>query len=163
MAKKEVVQMNELWIDGIKRHEWNGSKSPIGIKRLVRLRGVEHKLYFVDAEGVESAEDKGLARSTDPDTSQSAADTVDVESLQEKVLNAINSFGAKGCISDDVMGNFPFDGPQTITPRYKPLLNKGLIWDTGDRRKGGAGKDQRVMVAAQFKEGYIRLRGGVDG
>lgn len=161
MAKGQMVKRSELWVDGFRRHVWEGNKTPANIKKLINLRGVEVKVFWIDPEGVEIAESKGLARASDPDTSQSAAENIDVAKLADKVLDAIKSFGAKGCISDDVMGNFPFDGPQTITPRYKPLLNKGLIWDTGDRRKGDAGKDQRVMVAVQFKDQYVSLAGNL--
>jgi hypothetical protein len=39
----------------------------------------------------------------------------------------------------------PEHGVQTISPRYAKLIKKGFIEDTGEQRKGAAGRMQRVM------------------
>lgn len=87
------------------------------------------------------------ARKTDPDTSKDAAASVDTQGLEKLVLGVIRNFGHGGCISDDVCAEMPRHGVQTITPRFKRLLNKNLIVDTGERRMGRAGRMQRVMRA----------------
>lgn len=91
----------------------------------------------------------GLARKKDPDTSKAAARSLDPSSLEFKVLTVIKSFGHQGCISDDVVREMPMWGVQTITPRYRRLMEKGYIIDTGERRQGAAGRAQRVMRAVQ--------------
>jgi hypothetical protein len=86
----------------------------------------------------------GGARKSDPDTSYEAAQSVDATELERIVYNVIKSF-PKGCTSDEIMGVLPHYGVQTISPRYAPLLRKGFIVDTGERRKARSGRSQRVM------------------
>lgn len=91
-----------------------------------------------------------LARRTDPDTSHAAARAMkDSDKVCARVLAVIKSFGERGCVSDEVLHDEAlFDLEYgTITPRYRQLLNKGLIVDTGERRPGISGRPQRVMRA----------------
>lgn len=90
-----------------------------------------------------------LVRRTDPDTSYDAAETVDTTKLETLVYQAVKSFGAAGCIADDVVEMYPQHGVQTLTPRFRPLLAKGLIEDTGERRVGRCRRKQRVVRAVQ--------------
>lgn len=86
-----------------------------------------------------------LARRYGPDTSHVAARSVDTSKLERLVLETIKGFGEHGCISDDVLSaysNLPYS---SVTARYRALLDKGLIEDTGQRRPGKSGKPQRVM------------------
>lgn len=89
----------------------------------------------------------GGARSTDPDTSHAAAETIDTTELERIVYEVIKQF-PNGCIGDDVVRMLPQFGVQTVSPRYAPLLRKGWIIDTGERRKARSGRSQRVMKAA---------------
>ncbi len=91
-----------------------------------------------------------LVHKEDPDTSHEAAHLVDSATLERSVYKAVRSFGAKGCISDEVRKCFPTKGYSSITARYKQLLNKKYIYDTGKRRKGDSGSKQRVMVSYEF-------------
>lgn len=89
-----------------------------------------------------------LVRRNDPDTSQVAAVLVNSSELEEMVYHTIKSFGVIGCIQDDVLTchrSYPYS---SITARFKALLDKGLIQDTGERRKGRSGRSQRVLVAS---------------
>ena len=79
---------------------------------------------------------KTLVRSNDPDTSQAAAASVNSTQLEQMVYEAICTY-PEGCIS-----GFPYS---SITARYRALLDKGFIEDTGERRKGRSNKNQRVM------------------
>ncbi len=63
------------------------------------------------------------------------------------VFNTIRSFGPLGCTSDDVRAQHPNRPYSSITARYKALLDKGYIVDTGGRRAGRSGRMMRVMVA----------------
>jgi hypothetical protein len=87
-----------------------------------------------------------MVRKEDPDTSKDAAEKVDSTKLEQMVYEAIAKY-PDGCIADDVMTHFPSHGIQTISPRYAPLIRKGFIEDTGERRKSSTGRSQRVMKA----------------
>lgn len=85
-----------------------------------------------------------MARNTDPDTSHEAAEKVDAARLERMVYEVICMYPS-GCTSDQIMRHFPNHGVQTISPRYAPLLRKGFVYDTGDRRLGSLGRPQRVL------------------
>jgi len=86
-----------------------------------------------------------LARSNDPDTSKDAAESVDTTKLESMVYDAICRFGNAGCISDEIRDAFPSMPYSSVTARYRALLDKGMIVDTGARRPGKSGRSQRVM------------------
>lgn len=93
------------------------------------------------------------ARSTDPDTSHEAARSMEPrgpsELVRRRVYDVIKSFGPAGCISDEVLACAELADLNygTITPRYRQLINKGLVRDTGNRKPGVSGRSQRIMVA----------------
>jgi len=92
----------------------------------------------------EPSQNPGGVRNSNPDTSVQAAHSLDVTELERVVYNVIKSF-PNGCTSDEVMKVLPHYGVQTISPRYAPLLKKGFIVDTGERRMARSGRNQRVM------------------
>jgi hypothetical protein len=61
------------------------------------------------------------------------------------VYKAIKKFGDKGCISDQIRAMYPTYPYSSITARYRALLDKGFIVDTGERRQGQSGRSQRVL------------------
>jgi len=87
-----------------------------------------------------------LVRTTDPDTSMDAAEKIDSTTLEQQVYEVIAMY-PNGCISDEILEHFPDRGVQTISPRYAPLIRKGFIEDTGERRKSITGHSQRVLKA----------------
>ena len=90
-------------------------------------------------------ESKKLVRKNDPDTSQESASLVDSSRLEGMVYEAIKKFGDKGCISDQIRAMYPTYPYSSITARYRALLDKGFIVDTGERRQGLSGRSQRVL------------------
>ena len=86
-----------------------------------------------------------LFRKYDPQTSADAAESLNVTELEAVVYEAIKSFGRTGCISDDVLVVLPDIRYGSITPRYRKLLEKGLIEITGETRRAVSGRSQRVM------------------
>lgn len=92
-------------------------------------------------------EPRKLVRRHDPATSVDAACKVNSSDLERLVFNAIKTFGFPGCISDDVRDMFPTYPYSSITARYKALIDKKLVIDTGERRAGHSGRSQRVMRA----------------
>lgn len=88
---------------------------------------------------------KFLYRKEGPDTSRESAEQVDSTRLERLVFETIRSFGQQGCISDEVRDRNPGYPYSSITARYKALLSKGYIIDTGERRIGKSGRKMRVM------------------
>jgi hypothetical protein len=88
-----------------------------------------------------------LVRQQDPDTSHAAAHSVDTTKLELMVYEAIKSYGKNGCISDDVRAMYPTYPYSSITARYRALLDRGMIVDSGVRMPGKSGRSQRVLIA----------------
>lgn len=86
-----------------------------------------------------------LVRASSPDTSHEAAQSIDTTRLEAMVYEAVCAFSG-GCIQDDVLSRFPGFPYSSVTARFRALLDKGLIVDTGERRKGRSGRSQRVLV-----------------
>ena len=87
-----------------------------------------------------------LSRKDSIDTSNEAAHTVDTSKLEGMVYETIRKF-PRGCISDEVRAQFPAYPYSSITARYRALIDKNFIQDTGERRPGRSGRNQRVMIA----------------
>lgn len=83
----------------------------------------------------------GLARTKDPDTSHAAARGVDATKLQGMVLYAMREWGSMTAseISERLEISL-----QSITPRMRPLAEKGLIRDSGERRMTPRGRKSIV-------------------
>ena len=96
---------------------------------------------------------EALARTHDPKTSWEAAEKVDTNRLEGIVLRAIKASGEKGAIHDDVYAKLGLHNirESSITPRYKQLENKGLIYRDGTTRKGSMGRSQLVMYFNEKK------------
>lgn len=90
--------------------------------------------------------EKKLARESDPDTSKEAAQSVSTADLERIVYNVILA-AENGCTADDVEKALPYLRSHSITPRFAPLIRKGLIYDTGERRRASSGRNQRVVKA----------------
>lgn len=87
------------------------------------------------------------ARATDPWTSHAAFGSLNVPKLEMEVFEKIVEFGEEGCITDDIVKELPQMRNWTVSPRQAPLLEKGLIEDTGRVRKSDVNKNQRVVRA----------------
>jgi|6_EtaG_2_1085325.scaffolds.fasta_scaffold00782_13 hypothetical protein len=84
------------------------------------------------------------------DTSQEAYDSIDTTRLEALVYKTIYGFGSDGCISDEVRDKHPALAYSSVTARYSKLLDKGVIVDTGRRRPGYSGRNQRVVAASCY-------------
>jgi inorganic pyrophosphatase/exopolyphosphatase len=89
---------------------------------------------------------KQMARTEDPDTSKEAAETVQSSHLEQLVYEVIKEF-PNGCTSEEVERALYQYKSHSITPRFAPLIRKGLIIDTGFRKKTASGRSQRVVRA----------------
>lgn len=95
-------------------------------------------------------EAKKLVRTSDPDTSHAAANSVDTTLLESMVFEVISKY-PNGCIVDDVERELAPLRSNSITPRFAPLIRKGFIFDTGERRKASSGRSQRVVKVTEAK------------
>ena len=89
------------------------------------------------------------ARSTDPITSHLAAASLDPTDLEIRIMEVISSYGAQGCISEEIVASIPEYGYGSITPRYRALMRKKLIRENGSR-KASSGRAQRIMVSTEY-------------
>lgn len=88
-------------------------------------------------------EPHGLARHSDPPTSHMAAEQVNVTRIEYIVAAAIRRAGSRGLIAAELpdQTGLPLN---TVTPRTRPLADKGVIYDSGEKRPGPSGKLQIV-------------------
>ena len=104
-----------------------------------------------DPEREFGTEPHKLVRKYDPATSVDAASKVDSTRLEKIVLETIESFGARGCISDEVQSNLSYLPYSSVTARFKALADRGYIFFNGEKRKGRSTRPQRVMIASIFE------------
>ena len=92
-----------------------------------------------------------MARTEDPDTSHDAAESLDSAAMERLVYETIARF-PNGCIADEIERALPHVRSHSITPRFAPLLRKGFIIDTGERRLASSGRNQRVVRVIKSEE-----------
>jgi hypothetical protein len=69
----------------------------------------------------------GAARTTDPDTSHEAADSIDTTKLEQIVYQEIRKRGERGATWDELTDALPWLAKASISPRFVKLREKGLI------------------------------------
>ncbi len=82
------------------------------------------------------------ARASDPVTSHLAARSVDTGRLESLVVAALKTYGPMTSIEISAVVNI---GAWSISPRLKPLEEKGLVERTLERRKNN-GKGKGLIV-----------------
>lgn len=87
--------------------------------------------------------DGAYARFSDPSTSSEAADSVSVAKAEMVVLTQLLKRPVRGATSDE-MADITGIARVTVSPRFRPLERKGLIEDSGERRKGNSGRTSIV-------------------
>lgn len=87
------------------------------------------------------------ARNTDPPTSHAAARSMEPTRLQLLVLNCIQSFGDKGVTAEQVADCLHVD-KQSITPRFRPLVEGDLIKDSGRKSVNRSGRSAILWVVS---------------
>jgi hypothetical protein len=74
-------------------------------------------------------------RRSDPPTSKAAARSVNLHTLEGLVLNVLRGAYPSGMTSHEIADHLEF-ALVTVSPRMRPLVNKNLIVDSGERRSG---------------------------
>ena len=92
---------------------------------------------------------KKLVRRNDPHTSQEAAQSVNTTNMEQIVYEVIAGY-PQGCIQDEVLAHLMSYPYSTVTARFRSLLDKGYIVDTGFTRPGRSGRKQRVLIIKEF-------------
>lgn len=92
---------------------------------------------------------KNLFRRNAVDTSVQAAEDLPVTRLELIVLEAIRAAGKEGITADELLAKFPHLSYSSVTARPASLKEKGLVKDSGERRKGRTGRNQAVLVAVE--------------
>ena len=95
---------------------------------------------------------KELYRADGSAESRDAAESIDVTRLENLVLDAVRRAGLYGVTQSELLAQFPDYSYSSITARPSALKRKGLIFDSGARRKGKSSRSQAVLVAAEFFE-----------
>lgn len=90
-----------------------------------------------------------LVRRNAPVTSIEAAASVDSASMEQLVYEVIADF-PDGCIQDEVLAKLSQYPYSSVTARFRGLLNKGYIIDTGLTRPGKSGRQQRVLKIKEY-------------
>lgn len=82
------------------------------------------------------------SRSTDPATSKAAAASLDSKALnciESRVMDAYREAGSRGLTTIELSERTGLDRV-TVSPRIKPLVERGLLENSGETRKGPSGK-----------------------
>tara|TARA_R110000868_G_scaffold410409_1_gene698372 strand:+ start:137 stop:481 length:345 start_codon:yes stop_codon:yes gene_type:complete len=94
---------------------------------------------------------ESLYRRDASDTSIDAAESLDITRLEQMILEDIQLAGVWGMTQDDLIRMHPGYSYSSITARPASLKQKGLIFDSGERRAGRSGRGQAVLKAAKFQ------------
>lgn len=103
----------------------------------------EPNLFDTPAQGA-------LARTTDPETSHQAAESVtDLRDKQRHVLAALAALGPSTdhqLVEDYAMLDLAPQSPSGIRTRRRELTDAGLVRDTGERRQLASGRNAIVWA-----------------
>jgi hypothetical protein len=86
-----------------------------------------------------------LARSSDPTTSHQAAFEFDakVTAIERRILDELKGLGRGGMTTHALAAVLGLE-LVTVSPRMKPLLNKGLVRDSGRRSESPSGRKRII-------------------
>ena len=88
------------------------------------------------------------SRSTDPNTSHSAAVYLNIGHVESEVMWAISKY-PDGAIYDEVVAHLPHRRVHSIQPRFAPLRRSGQIVKIGERRSKLSGRNQSVYILGE--------------
>ena len=92
-----------------------------------------------------------MRRNSDPQTSKDAAISIDPTKLEKIVLEAVSQFREQGATMSEIERMLVTIHPASITPRFRPLIEKGLIkTDNRTRKSVRSNRQQRIHWASEF-------------
>jgi hypothetical protein len=83
-----------------------------------------------------------------PETSKQAAAKANTQARMTQVYKVIESFGDRGCISDQVLDALPDVPYQSITSQWGNMIDLGMIERTGETRTGSRNNRQQMVMVA---------------
>ena len=86
---------------------------------------------------LEPRQETGRSRRADPVTAKQAARKVAAPRLEQVVLDALR--GTDGLTSEEIAARTGLS-LVTVSPRLRPLVNKGLVEDSGQTRRNVSGR-----------------------
>jgi hypothetical protein len=87
-----------------------------------------------------------LVRKNSSKTSVAAAKSINTNNMEKTVLDVIKKY-PDGCIQDEVLAALSNHPYSSVTARFRALLDKNFIEDTGKTKAGKSGKQQRIVKA----------------
>jgi predicted ArsR family transcriptional regulator len=93
--------------------------------------------------------DSGRARKSDPDTAKRAAASVDARSVEGIVVGILRRHEVQfheGLTTEEIAQKSGLS-LVTVSPRMRPLSEKGLVADSGLRRKNESGRQAIIWKA----------------
>ena len=91
-----------------------------------------------------------FARHTDPETSHEAAEAVEATVLEQMVLKALRD-NPEGLTNHEIVEATGLTW-NTASPRLRPLVNKGFVYDSDVKRPGPSG---RRCIVWRLTEGKL--------
>jgi hypothetical protein len=91
-----------------------------------------------------------MAKQKMASTSLEALQSIDLPKLENIVYTIIRSSGRTGVTADELLLALPGLSYSSVTARPASLKRKGLIVESGVTRLGRTGRNQKVLVAAEF-------------
>ena len=92
-----------------------------------------------------------MRRNTDPQTSKNAAISLDPTKMEKIVLEAVSQFREQGATMSEIDRMLVTIPLTSISPRFKPLIEKGFIKVDDRTRKGMySNKQQRIHWATEY-------------
>jgi hypothetical protein len=85
------------------------------------------------------------ARASDPQTSHDAAASLQSTELEFRVLDALVTGFANGATSIQLAEHLHM-APWSVSPRMRPLCEKGFVMDSGRRLTGTSGRKSIVWI-----------------
>jgi DNA-binding MarR family transcriptional regulator len=99
---------------------------------------VHRSVHLAGEFGLKNMSHSGAYRHNDPDTAQEAAESIDVTKLESAVLSALGK-SVSGLTVYEIAERLDIS-LVSASPRLRPLVRKGFVEDSGDRRETPSGR-----------------------
>ena len=111
--------------------------------------------------------DDGFARTYDPQTSKDAANGVNVKGRQLEFMKALAAMPDGEGITEDVTDRINHmygrqEIPSNLSPRCKPLRRKGLVVDTGRKKRSRQGELNSIWKLTPEGWSLLKIMGSRD-
>jgi len=98
-------------------------------------------------------DDRAFARDSDPDTSHEAAELMSREKicrLQFIIVKYLRQLGNMG--TSEEVENLSGISLQSLTPRFRPMVKKNILIDSGKRKTGKSGRRRILWELVRYRK-----------